>query len=207
MRVALIRHGLTALGEAGRYQGRIDEPLSDRGREELLPGPSPEIGQVEENSAGQCTPWPEIVYTSPAKRARETASILFPEAEQTAVEALWEMNFGVFDGRGWWEMKNDPRYRAWVDGGCEGRCPEGENLAEYRERVCNALRMIFDRACREGSRGIVIVAHGGTQMAALSSWGDASHTYWQWQTACGCGWLLDWDGSHLQVRSELRFVR
>ena len=191
MNIYLIRHGLTTPGEEGRYQGFLDESLSEKGRAQLT--------QAPQN--------PSHVYVSPAKRARETASILFPGAEQICVPGLWEMNFGVFDGRGWWEMKNDPRYRAWVDGGCEGRCPEGENLAEYRERVCNALRMIFDRACGEGSRGIVIVAHGGTQMAALSSWGDASHTYWQWQTACGCGWLLDWDGSHLQVRCELRFVR
>ena len=31
MTLLLIRHGLTRLGEAGRYQGALDEGLSERG--------------------------------------------------------------------------------------------------------------------------------------------------------------------------------
>ena len=32
MKLWLIRHGLTRLGEEKRYQGALDEPLSERGR-------------------------------------------------------------------------------------------------------------------------------------------------------------------------------
>ena len=66
MRVWLIRHGLTALGETGKYQGRLDDGLSERGRAQL-----------------RRADWtPARVWVSPARRARETAAILFPEAEQ-----------------------------------------------------------------------------------------------------------------------------
>ncbi|MGX8693161.1 MAG: histidine phosphatase family protein, partial [Clostridia bacterium] len=37
MRIWLIRHGLTALGEEKRYQGSADTPLSDAGRLALQP--------------------------------------------------------------------------------------------------------------------------------------------------------------------------
>ena len=95
MNIYLIRHGLTTPGEEGRYQGFLDESLSDKGRAQLAEAPQK----------------PSHVYVSPAKRARETASILFPGAEQICVPGLWEMNFGVFEGRTWKEMENDARYR------------------------------------------------------------------------------------------------
>ena len=90
MKLWLIRHGLTALGEAGKYQGRLDEGLSAAGRVQLL-----------------CAGWkPEHVYVSPALRAKETAAILFPEAGQIEVPGLREMDFGVFEGRSWQEMEH-----------------------------------------------------------------------------------------------------
>ena len=191
MRVSLIRHGLTALGESGRYQGRIDEPLSDKGRASLR------TAEV----------FPPRVYTSPAKRAAETAAILFPKAEQIPVEELWEMNFGAFEGRGWWEMDDDPQYRAWIDGNCRGQCPGGEDMETFTERVCRGLQRILAREIAEESGGTIVVAHGGIQMAALSCLGDGSREFWQWQTDCGCGWLLDWDGERLHVLRELNFLR
>ena len=53
MKLWLIRHGLTALGEAGKYQGRLDEGLSAAGRVQLL-----------------CAGWkPEHVYGSSTTEA------------------------------------------------------------------------------------------------------------------------------------------
>ena len=88
MKVWLIRHGMTRLGEEKRYQGRLDDGLSAAGRAALK----------------QADFRPERVYVSPALRARETAEILFPEAEQLICPELREMDFGSFEGRGWWEM-------------------------------------------------------------------------------------------------------
>ena len=65
VKVWLIRHGLTRLGEEKRYQGALDTGLSDEGRAE------------EEADFA-----PERVYVSPLRRATETAAILFPEVAQ-----------------------------------------------------------------------------------------------------------------------------
>ena len=109
MLIYLIRHGVTRLNEEGRYQGLLDEPLSPAGR-----------GALRRAAFS-----PARVYVSPLCRAAETAAILFPEAEQIPVDDLREMDFGAFDGRGWWEMEEDPAYRPlprwWTGRGGRGR--------------------------------------------------------------------------------------
>ena len=151
------------------------------------------------------------VYIAPGRRARETADILFPEAEQVLCPELREMDFGSFDGRGWWEMEEDPAYRAWVDGGCRGRCPGGEDKAEFSERVNSCFERILEAETDKADTGedLVIVAHGGTQMALLEKWGVPQREYYRWQRPCGCGWLLDWEpeSKTLHVIREISFLR
>ena len=195
VKIWLIRHGMTRLGEEKRYQGRLDDGLSPVGRMALV----------------QADFRPKRVYVSPARRARETADILFPEAEQVLCPELREMDFGSFDGRGWWEMEEDPAYRAWVDGGCRGRCPGGEDKAEFSERVNSSFERILEAETDKSDTGedLVIVAHGGTQMALLEKWGVPQREYYRWQRPCGCGWLLDWEpeSKTLHVIREISFLR
>ena len=165
MKLWLIRHGLTRLGEEKRYQGALDEPLSERGRAELR--------RAEFN--------PPRVYVSPMCRARETAEILFPEVEQIVIPDLREMDFGDFEGRG-----------------CNG-----EDRAVFSQRVLRAAEALL----RADEEELVIVAHGGTQMALLERWGRPEREYYRWQTACGCGWELDWNGERLHVQRELNFLK
>lgn len=188
MKLWLIRHGLTRLGEEKRYQGALDEGLSERGCAQLR--------RADFN--------PPRVCVSPLRRARETAAILFPDSEQILVPDLREMNFGGFEGRAWWEMEQDKAYRAWVDGGCTGRCPGGEDRASFSLRVCAAMEALL-----QGGEDLVIVAHGGTQMAALERWGRPARAYYQWQTPCGCGFLLDYDRERgeMRVEQEVSFLR
>ena len=193
MTVEIIRHGETALQAEKRYQGRTDEPLSPAGIALLRPG-------------GRHVP---TVYVSPLLRARQTARILFPEAEQIVIDGFAEMDFGAFEGRNYKEMELDADYRAWVDGGCVGRCPGGESKAEFCFRVCRAFEDLMDRA--NGSQELVIVAHGGTMMAVLERFGQPGREYFAWQRPCGAGWLLCADGRKtertLRVLAETDYRR
>lgn len=192
MRIWLIRHGLTALGEEKRYQGSTDTPLSDAGRLALQP---------DDRFAR--------VFCSPLLRAAETAEILFPSAEKRMIPDLREMNFGAFEGRGWWEMEQDAAYRAWVEGGCVGKCPGGEDREGFSARVQAAFAALVEREKKAGASELVIIAHGGTQMAVLSRWGMPQKDYFAWQTPCACGWLLEdtnWP-ERLNVIKEVSFVR
>lgn len=170
--VELIRHGETDLQALRRYQGAVDVPLSEEGRRKLTAGREALYVGRESLNVGRTPLDPAVVYVSPLKRARETASILFPKAVQVVIPELSEMNFGIFEGRNYKEMENDPEYRAWVDGMCLGKCPGGESRAEFCSRTCDAFLEILRQAPqRENeifSSHIVIVAHGGTQMALMN---------------------------------------
>lgn len=175
MIVEIIRHGETALQRERRYQGTTDVPLSAEGRAALAP--------ADER--------PRRVWVSPLLRARQTAEILFPAAEQIEVSGLAEMDFGVFEGRNAAEMEYDADYRTWVDGFCLGRCPGGESKEEFSLRVCQAVEALLDGAVRDGEEAIWIVAHGGTMMAALERFGRPARSYYDWLRPSGAGWRLD----------------
>ena len=184
MKIYLIRHGLTEYNAQRRYQGRSDLPLSESGRKVLL-------------SSGKT---PDTVYVSPLRRARETASVLFPASEQFVLPDLTEMDFGIFEGRTADEMEADPvcgpAYRTWVEGMCTGRCPGGEDLAGFIERSVRGFLQAAELS--HGAESMYIVAHGGTQMALMKALGPEKEKYYEWQTPAGCGLVLDWDGSRLR---------
>ncbi len=187
--IYLLRHGETAYNAEKRYQGVRDIPLSDAGRAKLR----------------RADFSPRTVYVSPLCRARESASILFPTAAQTVVPGLREMCFGAFEGRNYEEMEHDPAYRAWVDGGCMGRCPGGESRAEFSERVCAAFDRLADAAVRAGENTLVIAAHGGTQMAVLERYAVPRRDYYAWCAPNGGGYILCAD--RWQSEKTLELVR
>ena len=182
MKVYLLRHGATEYNARRRYQGTTDSPLSTAGRDALR------RADME----------PDVVYISPTLRTRETAEIVFPNA------ALVE--FGAFEGRNYIEMEHDADYRAWVDGGCAGPTPGGEDRAGFSRRVCRAFAALVESALAEGREALVIVAHGGTQMAALERFGRPARDYWDWQSPLGGGFVLETDDAQWAKTRTLTLV-
>lgn len=177
MKVLLIRHAATAGNEEKRYIGRTDEPLSPKGiREARAAGGSRNV---------------PFVYVTPLIRTGQTARILFPCAEQIVAEDLREMDFGIFEGRNAAEMETDPSYRAWVEGGCLGQCPNGESRREFSARVQTAFEELlrpylpFCPFTKEetGSGGkretAVFVIHGGSVMAILEKFARPKMSFYE----------------------------
>lgn len=175
MRVWLLRHGETDYNAQQKYLGRTDLSLSERGWRALT--------RAEFS--------PEVVYVSPLRRTAETAELLFPGARQIPVPGLQEMDFGLFEGKSWREMERLPAYRAWVDGGCLDAPPGGESRAQFCDRICAAVQALLDRATAAGAERLVIVAHGGTQMAALERFALPRRDYYSWNGPLGGGFVLD----------------
>lgn len=177
MKIRLIRHGETIWQSERRYQGSSDVPLSEEGKQKLFVADA----------------LPDRLYVSALKRASETAEILFPKVEQIPVEGLNEMRFGRFEGKNYIEMERDEDYRKWVESGCMGKCPEGESMDEFIERVSSAFLEIVRLAWKDQVEEIAIVAHGGTQMAVLSAFleGEENTDYFKLAAGCGEGYLLE----------------
>ena len=189
VRVVIMRHGSTTANEAHEYAGSRDVSLTPKGEEQA-------------EAAGVC-PQVDYVYVSPLKRARRTADICFPGARQIQVANLREMNFGVFEGRSADDMEHDPAYRAWVEGFCEDRCPGGECRAELSERVAAGMHEVVRDAMAEGRRTAIVVAHGGTIMAAMDALADDERGYFEWQVGNCQGYCAEavFENGHLHLCS------
>ena len=182
----LLRHGSTPGNELHRYNGRTDEPLSEQGRAALR-------ARHYESAP--------LVYVTRLRRTRETAEILFPGARQITVPALREMDFGDFEGRSYLDMEHDAAYRLWVDGGCLGPVPNGEDRAAFTARCVAAMRAVLaaDRAQR-----LTFVLHGGTIMAVCSALVTPQRDYYDWHVPPGGGVRLRESEAGLTLLEEIR---
>lgn len=174
MRVEIIRHGETAYQAQGRYQGRTDLPLSEEGRKKLCPSEKK----------------PKQVFVTGLLRSRETAEILFPLAEQLPTQGLEEMDFGIFEGRNYIEMQDDMAYRSWVESGCLTACPGGESKADFCQRVCSSFSRLLEEEEKKGREELILLAHGGSQMAVMEAFCREKRDYFDWHLGSGKGYLL-----------------
>ena len=177
VRLVIMRHGMTTANERREYAGSIDVLLTDAGISEAL-------------AAGVCPQFARV-FTSPMKRARHTASLCFPNAFQYVFDGLREMNFGVFEGRSANDMEDDEAYREWVDSMCTLPCPGGESRAILEERTAEALTNVVKVARAHGDEYAIVVAHGGTIMAALDSLAETEREYFEWQVGNCEGYVAD----------------
>src|SRR5665213_1906831 len=127
VRVYLARHGETTWNAAGRYQGRLESPLSERG-----------VRQANALAAAMERSAIARVVSSPLARCTETAR---PSAErlQLALETdarLIEIAHGTWEGRLREEIAaNDPqRYRAWREDPANVAFENGETIVQVLER-------------------------------------------------------------------------
>ena len=175
MLIYLLRHGLTEYNAEKRYQGQRDIPLSAAGRALLC----------------RADISPKTVYITPLCRTRQTAEVLFPGAKLIEIDGLKEMCFGSFEGKNYVEMEHDADYQAWVQANCESKCPDGERKDDFSNRICSAFSALVDKALADGDELLVILAHGGTQMAAMERYALPRRGYYAWCGPNAGGYVLD----------------
>ena len=148
---------------------------------------------------------PKVVYITPLQRTAQTARVLFPEAELVVVKDLQEMCFGSFEGKNYVEMEHDADYQAWVQANCESKCPDGERKDDFSNRICGAFSALVDKALADGEELLVILAHGGTQMAAMERYALPRRGYYAWGGPNAGGYVLD--AADWAEKRQLRLVK
>jgi broad specificity phosphatase PhoE len=148
--VLLVRHGETDDNVAGRFQGRIDTPLNQRGR-----------AQSRALAEALAQEGLRALYSSPLRRARETAEIV---AARLGLELVLDARFMEADAGDWSgrlgadivaaDAQALDAWRARVPG---FRFPGGESVAEQDERVAAALLDVAG-----GPLPALVVTHGGS---------------------------------------------
>jgi alpha-ribazole phosphatase len=122
----VVRHGEPEA--QGVLLGRTDPPLSAAGRR-----------QMESVSLPVAR-----TYTSPLRRALESARIVSRTAEIVVMDELAEISMGAWDGRAWSEIERmDPELAAAKLVDWTGVTPPGgEPWREFRQRITKAVERI-----------------------------------------------------------------
>ncbi len=149
MRLILVRHGETFWNAIRRFQGFSDIELSPNG-----------ITQAESLALSLKGEPLSAIYTSPLKRARQTAEIIgrFHHCPTTIEDGLKELNQGELEGLTGEEMRRDfPDFlKGWLEDPGSVTLPGGESLDELQKRVWPIVERIADRHPEET---VLAVAH------------------------------------------------
>ena len=153
--ILLARHGETTSNRERRFQGQLDVPLNDTGREQAR--------ALAERLRGEPV---AALYASPLSRARETAEII---GAVLGLEPRLDDRLKEVDVGDWQERLKDDLARedpeGWAAFGAAGedfRFPGGESLAEQQRRVIAALVDITQR----GELPALVVCHRGVMRLA-----------------------------------------
>ncbi len=181
LRLVLIRHGEPEASAKGRCYGKLDVGLSDVGREQ--------IGSVAAMLESASV---DAVYTSPRRRACESAELL---AGDVIVEPrLSEIHFGDLEGLTYDEVaeRYPSLYRRWMERPTSVEFPGGESFEQMRIRVLDAMRAIRDT---HSNQTVAIVSHGGVNRIVLAhALGiDAHNIFHMEQSHAGVSVVDDFD--------------
>lgn len=144
-----VRHGETPLHvNVNRFCGDLDPPLTTRGREQaerargVLESILPEVA---------------IKWSSPRRRAQETAHILRANASWEIIEDLRELSFGMWEGLTKEEAgaQTPDAYMAWELDAYANAPPGGESGHAARPRIERVIDMIENAQ----AENILIVSH------------------------------------------------
>ena len=186
MRLILIRHGYTKANLEKRYIGRTDMPLCKEGIDRLTEGVQKGI-----------YPDADIVYTSPMIRCLESADIIYPGCKKHIIEQFSEKDFGSWEMKDYEDLKEDLRYKAWVESNGKLPFPEGEPDEDVRARVLGAFDDLLDELFStdedpaDAKDTVALIVHGGTIMTILSErLTEGKKGYYDYQCHCGGGYVI-----------------
>lgn len=155
--ITLVRHGETKWNALGKFQGCQDINLSEEG-----------ILQAQYLSKRFVNKFDHI-YTSPLKRARQTAEIISQSSNTTPMVELdlREINFGEWEGLTIKEIEaNFPeKFIEWRNDELNGPMCGGD--LSLKKASIRAQKAILKIAKKHQGENIIIVAHSGIIKAGL----------------------------------------
>jgi broad specificity phosphatase PhoE len=143
--VVLVRHGESEAAAVGLVGG--DAGLTALGRE-----------QAREAGRALAEHRFDVCFTSPARRARETADLVLKgrNVPRTVLPDLADIEFGTFSGG------SLEKYRSWIAAHDPAeKPPAGESRVDTLRRFCRAYQALLERP----ETHLLVVAHGLTLSA------------------------------------------
>jgi probable phosphoglycerate mutase len=149
--IILVRHGQTIWNEEGRFQGRLNSPLTKKG--EL---------QAKENALKLRKNIENMenikIFSSPLGRARDTALIICRELGINTDSIIFdnriiEFNYGIFEGKKREDMMNRQEFQDREADKWSYKIENGESYILVKDRVKDFLDDI------KNEKKVIVVAH------------------------------------------------
>lgn len=162
MDLLIVRHGESEANAEGRLQGWLDYPLSERGRAQAR--------QLAAWLKSTGTSW-DFAFSSPLRRARETAEILSADTGQPAASVepdLAEIRAGALEGLTRDDMAE--KHPEWMQRGVTELGDFSQFGGESYDQVQARVSALLDRwigAFRASAPRVLVVAHGGVNFQIL----------------------------------------
>ncbi len=154
LRLTLIRHALTDWNASGRFQGVADVELNAEGRQQAR-RLARYVAGLDEAAT---------IYSSPLKRAVQTAELAFPGRPVELDSRLKEINFGEFEGKTQVENEGHAGWADWLADPFERAAPGGESYSQVRSRAVEWMEEVV----AGDAEHVVAVSHSGTIQMLLS---------------------------------------
>ena len=178
-KIHVVRHGITQANLDGTYCGGTDLPLCAEG-----------LAQLNQLSGEYSYPFPDVVYTSPLLRARQSANVLFPGCEHIIMAGLREASFGIYEGKRFKDLSGNPDFQKWVSFG-SGITPEGaEHHDKFNHRCVETFIEIVEELMKTGTHSAAIVTHASVIANILANIAYPKKSAYDWQCYAGCGYTL-----------------
>ncbi len=166
-KIYLIRHGETESNRKGIFRGRLDVPLSQNGKVQAA-----DLKRYFENIPV------DTVYTSPLKRAVETAETVFPN--HTPVKEKWLNNLDLGEWSGMEKNVVKERFPEmwddWVKRPESIRFPRGERLLDVQKRVS----IFLGNVAYGEDENVVAVSHRSVLKVLIAyTMGMEKYYYWK----------------------------
>ena len=159
MRLILVRHGATEWNQQRRVQGLSNLGLNDTGKRQ-----AEALAQALKNKRV------DAIYTSPLRRAQETARAIsrFHQVEVVILDGLKELDVGEVDGMTYEDMRvhHGEFFTKWMADFTSVRLPGGGTVPELRDQCCATVKDILEKQrtgtgekCGDEDRVVVAVTH------------------------------------------------
>jgi len=183
MKIILIRHGQTQWNKEEIFRGRSDIPLDDVG-----------IKQAKAITKRLSSSGIKAVYSSPLKRALETAQIIAKRfnLKVKVVDDLIDFDFGKWQGLSLEEVQKQfpETYQKWLKEPHLANIPNGENLDTVRQRVSKALNKIL----KGQQDNVAVVSHRViNKLLILAALSLDNFYFWQIKQDVGAISVLDYE--------------
>ena len=186
--ILLIRPGQTDFDEQGRIKGSLDIPLNEQGTEQV----ARIVGELAGHGIG-------AIYVSPCQCCEQTATALAKARglKPKTLEGLKNLDHGLWHGKRIDEVKQQqPKvYRQWQEHP-ETICPpEGEPLAEVRQRVVATLAKVM----KKHKDGVIALVVPEPLTSVVRSLLSAEELGDLWKVECDAGgWEeIEWEPGRL----------